>query len=669
MCGIFGVIIKKDSNFTKALIKNILNSLFKLSESRGKEAAGLAIKDDKAIYVYKQPVPATKMIRSRGYKTLFSKVFDSKQIKKPLAIIGHSRLVTNGPQTLNDNNQPVIKQGVVGIHNGIITNSDNLWKKFKSMKRKYDIDTEVFLSMTQMFREKSNSLINSVQNSFKNIEGSASIAMLFDNTDNLILATNTGSLYTCENKSKSIFIFASERYILEMLTKKTSIKKILHNSEIKQIKPFFGLVINSKLNIENFEFKDKNTQKLKEKINKYKLKIIDISPKDRILKEDFSNKKIDEKRFLKQFEKFEKAIWKLKRCTKCILPETFPGINFDEKGICNHCKNYEKIKIHGEKELKELVDKFRSKDGKPDCIVAFSGGRDSSYSLHYVKKILKMNPIAYTYDWGMVTDLARRNQARICGKLGIEHIIISADINKKRGNIRKNVLAWLKKPDLGIVPLFMAGDKQYFYYMNKLRKQTGIKLIILGENLLERTEFKTGFYKVKSKQSSKNVYNLTPYNKLKLAAYYGREYLFNLSYLNKSLLDTIGAYASYYIIKHNFVNLYKYIKWEEKKIIPILLKKYNWELSYDTKTTWRIGDGTAAFYNYIYYVLAGFSEFDTFLSNQIREGDIKRAEALKLSKEYNKPRFDSLKWYSGIVGFDLTNALVKINSSPKLYKK
>ena len=50
-----------------------------------------------------------------------------------------------------------------------------------------------------------------------------------------------------------------------------------------------------------------------------------------------------------------------------------------------------------------------------------------------------MNPIAITYDWGMVTDLARRNQARICGALGIEHVIVAADI-PKREVILKNIL-------------------------------------------------------------------------------------------------------------------------------------------------------------------------------------------------------------------------------------
>ncbi len=71
----------------------------------------------------------------------------------------------------------------------------------------------------------------------------------------------------------------------------------------------------------------------------------------------------------------------------------------------------------------------------------------------------------------MVTDIARRNISRMCGKLGIEHILLSADIRTKRKNIRKNVLAWLKRPSLGTIPLFMAGDKQFFYFANKLQNK------------------------------------------------------------------------------------------------------------------------------------------------------------------------------------------------------
>jgi tRNA(Ile)-lysidine synthase TilS/MesJ len=58
--------------------------------------------------------------------------------------------------------------------------------------------------------------------------------------------------------------------------------------------------------------------------------------------------------------------------------------------------------VKGEAALEEFVAPYRSASGQPDCIVGFSGGRDSTYALYYVKNILRMNPIAFTFDWGML---------------------------------------------------------------------------------------------------------------------------------------------------------------------------------------------------------------------------------------------------------------------------
>ena len=106
-----------------------------------------------------------------------------------------------------------------------------------------------------------------------------------------------------------------------------------------------------------------------------------------------------------------------------------------------------------------------------------------------------MNPVAYTYDWGMVTDLgAPQHQSRMCGKLGVEHIIVAADIRKKRDYIRKNVEAWLKSPHLGMVTLFMAGDKQFFRHVETMQTADRHRASSSGAiNPLEDTHFKTGF--------------------------------------------------------------------------------------------------------------------------------------------------------------------------------
>ena len=100
----------------------------------------------------------------------------------------------------------------------------------------------------------------------------------------------------------------------------------------------------------------------------------------------------------------------------------------------------------------------------------------------------------------------------------------------------------------------------------------------------------------------------------------------------------------------------------------VLENEYGWinDKSYG-KNQWRMGDGQTAFNNFVYYQLAGFSEFDNFRSNQIREGLISRDEAIKLCKQDNEIRFETLKNFSEIIGFNLDEVLTKISSIPKLY--
>jgi hypothetical protein len=231
---------------------------------------------------------------------------------------------------------------------------------------------------------------------------------------------------------------------------------------------------------------------------------------------------------------------------------------------------------------------------------------------------------------------------RLCAKLGVEHILVSADHQLKRGNIRKNVKAWLKKPNLGTVPLFMAGDKQYFHYAYLKRKENGLPVLLMGENPLEKTDFKTGFTGARQTREDKMAYSLSKKNKFKLLWYYTKAFVSNPSYFNRSILDTISAFISYYIYPHDYINLFDYIEWDEDTVNSILINEYNWELDPEYPSTWRIGDGTAPFYNYIYYMVAGFTENDTFRSNQIREGKIDRELALHLSDLENKPRFDAI---------------------------
>ncbi len=134
MCGIFGINISKDSTI-RPHYKKILRSLFILSESRGKEASGFAINNGKEIRFLKTPFPASDLVNSN----VFSKEIDNLLGKDStnFTTIGHSRLVTNGYEHINDNNQPVIKNNLAVIHNGIITNCNELWNKYNDEKKTY----------------------------------------------------------------------------------------------------------------------------------------------------------------------------------------------------------------------------------------------------------------------------------------------------------------------------------------------------------------------------------------------------------------------------------------------------------------------------------------------------------------------------------------------------
>ncbi len=671
MCGIFGVTTKKTYN--QKDIDGIITVLFKLSESRGKEAAGLAVKRKESIDVLKLPIRASNFLRDPLYKKFSKKAFGDA-----LSIIGHSRLATHGNEADSGNNQPVIKDNAVCVHNGIIANDENLWKLFPQFERKYQVDTEVFLSLLQWFFTESGSLAEATKKTFQTIEGSASVGILFNNNYSLLLATNTGSLYILENHTKDTFVFASERYILEHFIGMAERIDLFKQEEIRQISPGRALVLDTRT-LERSEFNFSEAKPVSEKINIFshpEIKFVNyadfqksvVFPEVTISKNDFKISPEVRKTMHESWENLY-ALYdegKIKRCTKCLLPETMTFIDFDDHGVCNYCRNYKKRQPKGEEELEKIVSQHRRSDGRPDCLVPFSGGRDSSYGLHYLKNILKMNPVAFTYDWGVMTDLGRRNEARMCGELGVEHIIVSADIRKKRCNIRKNIEAWLKRPEIGMVPLFMAGDKELEKQIEWARKRAGVAVAIAsGARGLEEDLIKIGCAGIQTPQGQ-DYRRVSFAQKLKLAGYYFSQYRRNPSYINSSVLDTIfGAYCVF-VYHSPTLHLYDYIEWNEERILSTI-DQYGWEKEKDTIATWRIDDGTAPFYNYIYLTALGLTENDVLRSNLIREGQIERAKAYELIKEENGPRYDSLEWYAKIIGFDINKTIKRINEIPKLY--
>ena len=119
----------------------------------------------------------------------------------------------------------------------------------------------------------------------------------------------------------------------------------------------------------------------------------------------------------------------MKLCSRCILPETFPGITFDKEGVCNHCRNY-----RGEKATTALKQKYEQKfcdllrnERKPssyDILVAYSGGKDSTYTLDVLVNRYQLRILALTFDNGFISPRAEENIRTVCGNLGADLLIV-----------------------------------------------------------------------------------------------------------------------------------------------------------------------------------------------------------------------------------------------------
>jgi glucosamine--fructose-6-phosphate aminotransferase (isomerizing) len=605
MCGIFGIISKNNVRSDE------LFDLSRYAEQRGRDSSGLLVGEAGNYRIYRSSTPITSLLKRVSIGS--SKV-----------VIGHSRLITNG---LTDN-QPVYRDGVCVIHNGIIVNSDSLWRKIEKQP-KQEIDTEIIPAIIRKGLEDGNTLIQACQLVLDLCEGIVACAIALPQVGKLCLLSNNGSLYI--GQKEAAIWFSSEKFPLVQSG----------CSNVRQI--------NQKIVI--FE--------------------MPISSDDPAIQNEAScatnlipklGVSISEEKLLE----FNQP--SLRRCTRCILPETMPFIRYDQSGVCNYCYNY-KLRNRPKpiSQLLELLKAYR-RNGQEECIVPFSGGRDSCFALHLIVNELNLKPITYTYDWGMVTDLGRRNISRMCAKLGVENIIVADNIVKKRQNIAKNFTAWLRAPHLGMVSILTAGDKHFFRHVETVKKQTGISLNLWGVNPLEVTHFKAGFLGVPPDFEEERVYSNGIMKQFRYQFLRLQAMLASPSYFNASIWDTIsGEYYRSFTNKSDYFHIFDYWRWDEDIINNTLLKEYDWELAPDTNTTWRIGDGTAAIYNYIYYTVAGFTEHDTFRSNQIREGDITRERALELVNDENRPRYPNIKWYLDAVGLDFRSVISVINRMPKKY--
>ncbi len=137
-------------------------------------------------------------------------------------------------------------------------------------------------------------------------------------------------------------------------------------------------------------------------------------------------------------------------CSRCVLPGSFPGINMDPAGVCNFCREAsgpatlkEQKALFKEKFL-SLINAYRGRAAY-DCIMAFSGGKDSTYTMLVLRRDFNLRVLALTIDNGFVSDAALRNMRLATEALSVDHMIF-----RPRPDLLKTV--FLKAMDEDIYP-------------------------------------------------------------------------------------------------------------------------------------------------------------------------------------------------------------------------
>ncbi|HFL5522427.1 TPA: N-acetyl sugar amidotransferase [Salmonella bongori] len=171
-------------------------------------------------------------------------------------------------------------------------------------------------------------------------------------------------------------------------------------------------------------------------------------------------------------------------CRHCIMDTTDPNINFNDKGECDYCTNYENnifpawIKgSSSEYFLSEMANKIKAdaKNSDFDCIIGLSGGLDSSYAAYIAKEKMGLRPLLFHVDAGWNTDQAVGNIEKLIEGLGLD--LYTEVVNWEE--MKDLQLSFLKS---GIPDQDLVQDASFFSALYKFARQHRIKHVITGSN-------------------------------------------------------------------------------------------------------------------------------------------------------------------------------------------
>lgn len=337
---------------------------------------------------------------------------------------------------------------------------------------------------------------------------------------------------------------------------------------------------------------------------------------------------------------------KMRYCTKCILPESAESVAFDEEGVCNVCRQAEvkQEEIDWEERrriLDELVARYQGQ-GQYDCIVPFSGGKDSTFQLWYVVRKLGLRPLVVRFNhWGY-RPLVQENNTRTFKQLGVDVLEFTAD--------------WQVVKQLMLASLKATGDFCWhchtgvFAHTMQIAVKYQIPLVIWGEasseyrayhhpRELEELDQKKFDEIINLGINADQMYDL-------LEGKVERRKLMPFCFPSKEELERTGVKAVY---------LGNYIKWHTKNQVEIIKKELGWKgqevegipPQYDYE---KIECRWQGIRDYCKYIKRGHGRTNHLACIDIRNGEMNRETGMKLALEYDGKRPASLDQFLKVLG-------------------
>lgn len=348
----------------------------------------------------------------------------------------------------------------------------------------------------------------------------------------------------------------------------------------------------------------------------------------------------------------------LKRCSKCILLETYPGMTFNEKGICNICLTRGRAKKRGRTELLNSIEPYRNRDSQYDCIVGVSGGRDSAFAAHYAVKVLNLRVLAYTWDNGFMPEQTQENVRNIMDLLGIDHVVEKQDYVKK--NVKRVISSWVYKPSPAMISFFCAGCQTgYVRGLVKTAQNHKIPLVITGSGEPDRS-FADKLLAISTNKKRK---------KLSLILGFIREIVRNPYYVLSPGCSI--AFAREFLYRYLYkpdlriVKLFQFLAWDEKTILSVIRNELQWKKPPHSRSNWRSDCKIHLLREYLYRETLGFTKNDELLSSMIRENMITREEALKRLEDENVISEQFLTAFFDELGLNFSDLVIALSEYRK----